>query len=82
MCLSRIALFFCAITLPVAAHAYTLKGSGCEGNGKACEVYCDNGTLAGTMYWNGSKWTDGVKSDADKDAEAKKICEANGAACK
>jgi hypothetical protein len=61
------------------AFAYQLK---CSKDGNNCDVFCDNGMKAGTMYWNGSVWTDGVKSDPNKDAEAKKIVAANGTACK
>jgi hypothetical protein len=70
-----------AILGSTASFAYTLQGNGCGGNGEECKVYCDTGDLAGSMYWNGSVWTDGVKSDPDKDEEAKKICAANGTAC-
>lgn len=68
--------------IPEAAFAYTLKGAGCDGNGQECQVFCDNGTLAGSMYWNGSYWTDGVKWDKSKDTQARKICAANGTDCK
>ena len=64
--------------------AYTLQkddGSPCTQDGSNCNVFCDNGDLAGSMNWNGSVWTDGVKWDADRDAEARKICTANGTAC-
>jgi hypothetical protein len=63
------------------ASAYTLSGDGCNGNGNECKVWCNNGSLAGSMHWNGTVWTDGVKWGADKDTEAKKICAANGTAC-
>jgi hypothetical protein len=33
------------------------------------------------MYWNGSVWTDGIKWDADRDVEARKIVAANGTDC-
>ena len=75
-------LLLTPITAPAPALAYKLSGDGCDANGKECKVYCDNGSLAGSRYWNGSVWTDGQKWDADKDAEAKKICAANGSACK
>ena len=81
MRLLKTVLFVTALALPAVAHAYSLKGEGCEGNGNACQVYCDNGILAGEMYWNGSVWTDGVKWSEDKDTEARKICAANGADC-
>jgi len=68
-----------------SAEAYRLQresGNGpCSKDGNGCNVYCNEGPLAGTMYWNGSVWTDGVKWDADMDGEARKIVAANGAAC-
>jgi hypothetical protein len=75
-----------AITLAFAspASAYSLENEtadGCGGDGSACIVYCDDGSRAGSMYWNGSVWTDGVKWDADRDTEAGMICAANGTAC-
>jgi len=67
------------------ALAYQLQsastGAACMKDGSTCIVRCDNGQLAGTMNWNGSVWTDGVKSDPDVNAEAQKICAANGSAC-
>jgi hypothetical protein len=67
---------------PVFAY-YTQNenGNGCGGDGSGCNVYCDNDDLAGTMYWNGSVWTDGVKWNADFETEASMIVEANGTAC-
>lgn len=71
--------------LPPPALAYTLQsesgGSSCPKDGKTCTVFCNNGSRAGSMNWNGSVWTDGVKWDADQDTEARKICAANGAGC-
>lgn len=68
------------------ALAYTTKkqsdGKACEKDGSACDVFCNNGNRAGTMNWNGSVWTDGVKWDKDFDVEAKAICAANGTDCK
>lgn len=75
------------LTLLVATHqasAYQLRSASngpCTKDGSTCKVYCSNGQLAGTMNWNGTVWTDGVKWDADMDAEARKICAANGSAC-
>lgn len=66
-------------TSPASAH--TLKGSGCGKDGSACEVYCNNGHLAGVMYWNRSVWTDGTRSDPDREAEANAICAVNGTDC-
>ena len=73
-----------AFALPSPAFAYTLKSAtadGCGGDGTECVVYCDNGARAGSMFWNGSVWTDGAKWDADRDAEASKIVAANGSDC-
>jgi|ERR1051326_2683938 hypothetical protein len=67
--------------IPTACFAFRLDGRGCTGNGEECRVYCDNGDLAGSMFFNGSVWTDGVKWDRDRDTEAAMICAANGAAC-
>jgi hypothetical protein len=67
------------------ASAFQLRsasnGGSCSKDGSTCKVYCDNGQLAGSMNWNGSVWTDGAKSDPDMNAEARKICAANGTAC-
>ena len=67
------------------ALAYTTQnesdGGACSTDGSACDVFCDNGQRAGTMYWNGSVWTDGVKWDEDFDTEASAICAANGSDC-
>jgi hypothetical protein len=78
---------FAGLALLVAASpasAYRLRSASngdCAKDGSTCNVYCANGQLAGSMNWNGNVWTDGVKSDPDMDAEAKKICAANGSAC-
>ena len=66
------------------ANAYTLKkhdGSACAQDGAGCNVWCDNNTLAGTMFWNGNVWTDGLRSDEDKDVVARKIRDSNGTSC-
>lgn len=74
-----------SFVLAAPASAYQLKaasnGAACKADGSTCNVYCDNNQLAGAMNWNGSVWTDGVKWDKDKDAEARKIVAANGTAC-
>jgi hypothetical protein len=77
---------FAAATLFASpAYAYKLKSpsnpNDCAPDGSPCTVMCDNGSVAGVMYWNGSVWTDGVKSDANREAEARKICAANGTDC-
>lgn len=68
---------------PTSASAYTTRttsGATCS-TSSACHVYCNNGTLAGTMYWNGSRWSDGLRSDADKDVVARQIVAAQGSSC-
>jgi hypothetical protein len=77
----QIVLVFGLAAIPATSFAYSLSGDGCNGNGNECKVYCDNGALAGSMYWNGSVWTDGVKSSSSKDEEARAICRANGSSC-
>ncbi len=46
---------------------------------------CDGGAFVGTMYWNGSKWSDGVRADKDKDKDKDKVAKAmvaaQGASC-
>jgi hypothetical protein len=73
------------VTTTSSAFAYQLKeppkNDECKADGNPCNVFCDNGYQAGTMYWNGSVWTDGVKWDPDKNTEARKIVAANGTAC-
>jgi hypothetical protein len=78
---ASLTLFCVIVSWSSAALAYNLSGAGCDGNGQECVVNCDNGNRAGSMVWNGNVWTDGSKSDRDKDREAKAICAANGTAC-
>ena len=61
---------------PVIAHAYTTKCSG-----TSCDVKCKDGTFVGTMYWNGSQWSDGVRADKDKNKVAKAMVAAQGTSC-
>jgi hypothetical protein len=61
------------------AWAYTLS---CNSSNDACLVKCDNGQSAGTMYWNGSQWSDGVRWGKDKNEVAKKMVAAQGSACR
>jgi hypothetical protein len=58
------------------ASAYQLD---CEK--EACTVKCDNGEAIGTMYWNGSKWSDGVRADPDKHVVARMMVAAWGSSC-
>lgn len=61
------------------AYAYSLS---CNSSGDSCTVTCDNGQRAGVMYWNGSRWSDGLRSHSDKDELAKQIVKAQGTACR
>jgi hypothetical protein len=61
------------------AEAYSLD---CDQSGSSCKVACDNGQHAGTMYWNGSRWSDGLRSSTDKHELARQIVAAQGTACK
>ncbi len=54
-----------ALVVAGAAYAYTLECSG-----DACKVYCDNKQYVGTMYWNGTNWSDGLRSDPSKEEVA------------
>ena len=71
-----VALLF-GIAVAGAAHAYSMQ---CEGN--ACKVYCDSKELIGTMYWNGSNWSDGVRSDPKKEVVAELMVKAWVASCR
>jgi hypothetical protein len=67
-----------------AVLAYSTKndsGGECLKDGSACNVYCKSGSRAGVMYWNGGVWSDGSRTDLDKDGEARKIVAVNGSAC-
>jgi hypothetical protein len=79
--IARLLIAGALLLAPAAASAYSLSGDGCGGNGNECVVYCSTGARAGSMYYNGSVWTDGTKSATTRDAEAKKICAANGSGC-
>lgn len=71
-------LFFFLLALN-GAFAYSFD---CASDGMSCKVICDNGAKAGTIYWNGSKWSDGIRSDTDKNKLAKLIVAAQGTSCK
>jgi hypothetical protein len=68
------------------AIAFSLKNEitagSCTADGRACDVWCNDGAIAGKMYWDGSEWTDGTRFNADQNAEAKAICAAAGDDCK
>jgi hypothetical protein len=75
--------------MPAPASAYYVRnasGGACVQDGSACNVFCQNpddslGPLAGTMYWNGSVWSDGVRSDPNAYAVASAIVGAQGTYC-
>jgi len=69
------------VGLSVFALAYGYSTS-CNSAQDRCVVTCDNGERAGVMYWNGTQWSDGVRSSTDKDDLAKKIVGAQGSACR
>ena len=71
-------LFIAGAMLFSTAEAYSLD---C-GQSDKCTVTCDNGQLAGTMYWNGSQWSDGIRSSTDKNKLAEQIVAAQGSACR
>ena len=60
------------------ANAYDIKGCSSD----SCKVYCDNGQYVGTMYWNGSRWSDGLRSDKDKNVVASQMVAAQGSSCR
>jgi hypothetical protein len=74
-----------SLMFPSAASAYVLRSDpgrrGCEGDGSACHVFCDNGQLAGDMYFNGTVWSDGVRRDENREVVAMAIRDASGTAC-
>ena len=64
--------------IPLAALAYSIKYNSEKTEAK---IYCDNGQIAGTFYWNGSQWSNGVNSGGNIDELAKKQVALNGSAC-
>jgi hypothetical protein len=84
MALGSLLVGIALLLVSVSASAYRLQtkdGKTCSKDGTECQVYCTDddhkGTLAGSMFWNGSVWTDGVKWDENQDTEAKLITAAN-----
>lgn len=70
-----VAFLSCAFGVSTA-YAYSLS---CDAT--SCAVSCDNGQYVGTMYWNGTRWSDGVRSSTDKDQLARQMVAAQGTAC-
>lgn len=54
---------------------------GCDQSDTTCVVTCNNGQTAGTMYWNGSQWSDGIRSSTDRNQLADQMVAAQGTAC-
>jgi hypothetical protein len=71
-------LFFMGSFFLSIAEAYNLS---CDSS-DSCKVTCDNGQHAGTMYWNGTQWSDGLRSNTDKHQLARQMVAAQGTACK
>ena len=61
------------------SFAYDIKYSDDKSEAK---VVCDNGTLAGTFLWNGSRWSNGVNSGTDINVLAQQQVALNGSSCK
>jgi hypothetical protein len=73
-------LFLCAlIALPLTALAYSIKYNSDKTEAK---VFCDNGDLAGTFYWNGSQWSNGASFGTNIDELAKRQVGITGSACR
>lgn len=70
-------MFLAGAGLVGVAHAYTIT---CD-SADVCAVTCKSGQHAGTMYWNGSRWSDGIRSSTDKDELARQIVAAQGTDC-
>lgn len=75
--LKSAALAVAILTMGMAG-AHTIK---CKSS-DACDVFCDGGAFVGTMYWNGTKWSDGIRSSESKDELAKLMVAAQGSACR
>lgn len=71
-------LLFVGVLLLRTAEAYNLN---CD-KADACKVYCENGQYVGTMYWNGSRWSDGLRSSSNKDEVARQMVAAQGSSCR
>lgn len=77
----RVLLCAAIFVIPLAGLAYAYSIT-CNSSGDSCVVTCDNGQLAGVIYWNGSRWSDGIRSSTDEDHLAKQIVAAQGTACR
>lgn len=75
-------LALAALAGPSRAQSYESEQgtNGCDGDGGGCIIRCYNGDVAGVMYFNGSTWSDGVRSGSFEEV-AYAILEANGTYC-
>jgi len=73
----RLMVLLISLGISGAATAYTKS---CESS-DVCKVYCNEGPYVGTMYWNGTRWSDGVRSDPDSDVVARAMVAAQGSGC-
>lgn len=73
------AMLFGSLVVLTEAYAYSIS---CNSSGTTCTVTCDNREVAGTMYWNGTRWSDGIRSSTDRDDLARQIVAAQGTACR
>lgn len=74
----KLLLVLSGATIAGAAYAYKID---CK-NSDSCDVFCDGGAFVGTMYWNGTQWSDGLRWSKDKDELAKLMVAAQGGACR
>lgn len=70
----------------VAAAAYAglvhaAYAVNCNRADDACQVVCSGNQVIGTMYWNGSNWSDGVRWDPNRHVVADLMARAWGAPC-
>ena len=72
-----LAIAFSVFALGVA-QAYKITDVGSDRK----DVYCEGGAFVGSMFWNGSKWSDGLRSDVNPDVVAKQMVAAQGSSCR
>ena len=74
----KLVLLFSGVCFLNAAFAYRLTYNS---SGDVAYVICNNGSNVGSIYWNGSKWSDGLRSSPDVNDVAKQIVAAQGTSC-
>ena len=67
------------LAVPAVALAFDIQFNSDKTEAK---IYCNNGDLAGTFYWNGTLWSNGVNSGSDINALARKQVKIAGSECK